>query len=367
MSKGGGSAPAAPNPNQTAATQSKYNQQTALYQSQLNNVNQNTPYGNQTFTMTPYQPSASDAAAYGKAQNDYKTGGIWTDTAGGTSNRAPTQADFQSGSGAPTWTSNIQLSPAEQKLLDNQQALQTQAQGVAGTVLGQAQSNMATPYSLSGVPQLASANDISNQQSTVYKDLMSRLQPQLDRDQAALDNKLANQGITQGSEAWNTAQTLQNQAKNDAYMQAQLQGVNAGQIYNNEALANNQQGVANYNQQYNAPLNEYNSLMSGVQVQNPTFAPPQNTQVAPTDYMGAVQNAYQAALNSYNAKNSSSNGLMGSLFGLGGSFLGGPLGGMAGSALGNAFGGGNGGLSGMSSTLAGGAGSGITWNPLGGF
>ncbi len=48
---GGGSAPAAPDPDKTAAAQSKYSKDTAIWNSALNNVNQITPFGNLTFSL----------------------------------------------------------------------------------------------------------------------------------------------------------------------------------------------------------------------------------------------------------------------------------------------------------------------------
>lgn len=352
------STPTMPSASATAKTQEKYSEQAALYQAGLNNVNQVTPYGNLTYTLGNTGGSAAtyDYDAYNKALAAYNaqpasSGGktllgnnnfgqpVYSNSSS-SSSKAPQLSQYQTNAGStgtPQYTSTISLSPQQQQILDNQQNLQIQAQGQAGTALNQFGVNQATPYSLSGVPQLASANDVSNQESTTYKNILSRLQPQLDRDQEALDSKLANQGITLGSQAYGTAQALQSQAKNDAYTQADLEGIQAGQIYNNEALANNQQGVSNYNQQYYAPLNTYNSLQNGVQVSNPTFSAPGNNTVQPPNYSQDVMNSYQAALNSSNASNASSNALTGSLFGLAGSALGSFLG-PAGTALGGAFG-----------------------------
>lgn len=263
------------------------NQATALYQAQLNNVNQNTPYGSQTFTQSGGTPANADG-----------TGGT-----------------------APTFTSNINLSPAEQTLLNNQQALQTQQQGIGATALNQARVNQATPYSLGGVPQLASASNISDAEAAGTKDVMRLMQPQMSQNDELLQSQLANQGVTQGSEAYDHAIQQRQLANNAAYSQAALTGVQAGQALQQEALSNNQQGVANYTQQYNAPINEYQALQNGVQVQNPTFAPPQSNTVAPTNYLSAVQNAYQGQLNGYNANVSSANSMNSGLFGLGGSAL----------------------------------------------
>lgn len=301
------SPPAAPDPTQTADAQTASNQATALYQSQLNNVNQVTPYGNETFTQSGGSPAGADG-----------TGAV-----------------------APTWTSNITLSPAEQALLNNQQSLQTQQQGIAGTALQQAQSNQATPYNLGGLPQLASASNISDATNAGYQDVLSLIQPQMTQNDELLQSQLANQGVTQGSAAYNNAEQQHQLSNNQAYANAALTGVSAGQALQQEALTNNQQAVADYTQQYNAPINEYQALQNGVQVQNPSFAAPQSNTVAPTNTAQIAQNAYQAQLNSYNAANSSSNSLMGSLFGLGGSFLGassGSVGGGIASGISNLFG-----------------------------
>jgi len=287
LGKSSPSPPAAPDPKTTSAAQTGMNQKTALYQSQLNNVNQVTPYGNETFTQ-----------------------------AGGT----PGDANGN-GAVAPTWTSNITLSPAQQKLLDNQQSLQAQQQGIAGTALKQAGVNQASPYSLGGVPQLASASNIADAEAAGTKDVMRLMQPQMTQNDELLQSQLANQGVTQGSEAYDHAIQQRQLANNAAYSQAALTGVQAGQALQQEALSNNQQGVANYTQQYNAPINEYQALQNGVQVQNPSFAPPQNNTLAPTNYLSAVQNAYQGQLNAYNANVSSQNSQTAGLFGLGGNAL----------------------------------------------
>lgn len=352
------SVPAAPDPTTTANAQTASNQATALYQAQLNNVNQVTPYGNETFTQTSGAPTY-DYDAYNQALAAYQATQSPPNPSSGTTSTgvplssfgpdasyypssyaqtpsqgvAPQLSDYQTNTGAaPQFTSTIQLSPAEQTLLNNQQALQTQQQGIAGTALNQAQANQSTPYSLAGLPQLASASNISDAENAGYKDVMNLMQPTMTQNDELLTSQLANQGITQGSAAYNSAMLQHAQANNAAYSQAALTGVQAGQALQQEALSNNQQAVANYTQQYNAPINEYQALNNGVQVQNPSFASTGNTQVAPTNTLAATQAAYQAQLNSYNAATASNNSAAGGLFGLGGSFLGN-------SSLGSLFGG----------------------------
>lgn len=82
---------------------------------------------------------------------------------------------------------------------------------------------------VSGVPALQArvgANDFSADRFRVEDALFSRLNPQLARDQAALENRLANQGIVRGSEAWTAEMNAMSQRINDARTSAVL---NAGQ------------------------------------------------------------------------------------------------------------------------------------------
>lgn len=352
-------APAAPDPTATGNAQTKSNEATALYQAQLNNVNQVTPYGNLTYSQSGGQPSYN-MDAYNKAMAAYQTALSAPQTtttqqfypgegdprhASTVAAEAPTMPqlkDFMtSDGGAPQFTSTITLSPQQQALLDAQNANQQQALSLAGGQLSQAQQNLSTPYSLSGVAPVPGNGDISAYQDQITGAINSRLQPQLDHSQELLDTKLANQGIVQGSDAWNKAQTLNSQAVNDAYQQSILSGVSAGSTLFNEGLAAHQQGVSDYDATRNAPLNAYNSLNSGVQVQNPTFAASGNNSVAPTNIAGITQNAYQSALNSYNQQVAGNNSTTNSLFGLAGSLGSGFLGSSAGGSwLASLFGGG---------------------------
>lgn len=369
MGKSSPSVPKAPDPTKTADAQTASNEATALYQAQLNNVNQVTPYGSLTYSQTGGQPTynmdaynsalaAWNAAPTGSAagpDNPYEVGSEayqafqsqFPDSGQASTSKGamPQLSDYQTAAtGAPQFTSTINLSPAQQALLDSQTANQQQALGLAGTELNQAQSNLSTPYSLSGngITQIPSQGDITAYQNQITDAINSRLTPQLDHSQDMLNTRLLNQGIAQGSDAWNKAQTLNSQAVNDAQQQSILSGIQAGSTLMNEGLAANQQGVADYNQQYYAPLNAYNSLESGTQVQNPTFAPTGNTQVGGTNVAGITQNAYQSALNSYNQQIASNNSATSGLLGLAGSLGSGFLGSSAGGSwLANLLGGGS--------------------------
>jgi hypothetical protein len=95
--------------------------------------------------------------------------------------------------------------------------------------------------------------------------IMARLQPQIDQQSAATAQNLANQGITMGSEAWNTAMRQQSQSQNDLLSQAALQGIGLD-------MSANQQGYGQAMGQaglYNAAMGQgYGQRMGAQQLRN---------------------------------------------------------------------------------------------------
>lgn len=257
---GKASAPAAPDYNAAAQTTAAGNLDAARLAAKANRVDYNTPYGSLDYTQNANDPDQ--------------------------------------------WTANVSLSPDEQKLLAQQNktslglaGLQDAATGRVGASLGSA---------------LPGAYDPTQATNDAQKQIMARLQPQMERSAASLDTQLANQGITVGSDAWKAQKEAQGQQFNDASSQAALQGINLGMAQQGQTY---QQAFANRN----APLNELSAIRSGSQVTNPTFG--SSAQQATTqgpDMLGAANSSYNAALGATNAQNANSSGLFGGLSSLAG-------------------------------------------------
>lgn len=190
------------------------------------------------------------------------------------------------------WTANVSLAPQQQALLDQQSktsaglaGLQDSATARVGASLGSAM-----PDSYDPSRDTNNATDLIN----------DRLLPQQQRDSAALDTQLANQGLAPGSQAYTTAKTLLGQTQNDARNQAALSGINLGMQQQGQQY---QQAFANRN----APINELSAIRSGSQVTNPTFqnAPQQNYTAGP-DLLGAANGLYGAQMQGVNASNANS-------------------------------------------------------------
>lgn len=295
------SPPTPPDPAKTIAAQTASNLQTANSNAELNRVNTSTPWGSL----------------------NYSTDG--------------TNAD-----GTPKYSSALTLSPSEQQKFDLAQqgniALGNTAQGMLGNV----KDSYSQPFSLGGAPALQSsvqqdggttANAIKQAQDAAYKSQTQYLDPEYARAQPALENKLANQGITDtGSEAYKNAMNNFNEGKNQAYGAARNSATAAGMQEQNTLFG---QGATNANinnsarnqylaqliAQRNQPLNEYNALMTGNQVSQPVFPGTPSVNMAGTDVGGITNQGYQNQLGAYNAAQAGSNNMMSGLFGLGGSAI----------------------------------------------
>lgn len=436
----GGSSPKTPDYMALADKDAASNMAMAKYATQANRVNQITPYGNMTWTndrvfdQAGYDRAMQAYNQYGStAQNN--AGGYWKDVAVGpggdygityekqwipygsssssssrSAGAAPNINDFYSG--GDNWTQKIELSPEMQSILDQQMKLSQGLFGSQNAALGRVQQMMGTDFDMSKVPAAGTALDINGlpaggqalnlnnlprsgtaldvnslpgagsvydptqATNTATEAILSRVNPDLDRQYEALRNQLANQGITQGSAAWNNAMGEFGRQRNDAVTQAGLQGINLGmqqqgQTYNqqtqNRTLAaalqaqnfgqmnqNRQQEAALQDQQFgqqnlsrqlqaalqaqqfgqqnalrgagmqeqaflrSLPLNELNALRSGSQVEMPQFPGyAQQATTGGTDYTGAAQNTYQSQMAANNAAAAGQSNMMSGLFGLG--------------------------------------------------
>lgn len=362
MGKKSPSAPPAPDPAATAAAQTATNKDTAYWNAVLNNVNQITPYGSLTYEQTgggkKYNMDAYNAAMQafnagnasagapryrqeGSNTYDNTTGQIIAtgvdanhaarlNAAGGQGGAAaarvaPRLEDFFIGESPPQFTSTINLSPEQKAILDRTQANEKALVDLGGEQLGRIRESVSTPFSFSGLPSFGEA-DQRTAAMRAEEALMARMNPQFQRDEEALRTRLINQGIGQGSQAYQREMESFNQARNDARTQAILSGQQFGNAELESALRRRNQGIQEYTTQRNAPLNEYIGLTSGVQVQNPQFSSQSYGGAQPVDYTGLVNNQYQSQLGQYNAKVANRNaniGALGSLLGTAGSFAGG--------------------------------------------
>lgn len=194
--------------------------------------------------------------------------------------------------GNPIWTARQTVAPTLQPGLS---ALQSRFAQTAGQEFN---------------PQTPSVG--INPGETYSDAIMRRLQPQLERQNAALEARLANQGIMPGSEAYNRAKTQQAQQQNDLLTAAQVGGINVG-------LQANQQAYNQALQRYNLPLTQLGAFQQATQ---PSYInAPAQAAVAGPDYLGAYTTSQAANIAAQNAAAARQANLTSGLFGLGSSAI----------------------------------------------
>jgi hypothetical protein len=260
------SAPAPPDYAGAAQATAQGNLDAARAATAANRVNQVTPYGNLNYSITGQDP-------YGN----------------------------------PTWTATQTLSPAQQQLLDYQNATSIGLGQLAGQGLGYVQNMLQTPFDTSALP----STGFNPSQS--YQDAyMQRLAPQLQQGREQLQQRLANQGIDIGSEAYDRAMMQQAQRENDLLAAATTQGFGVGQQARQSALQE-----AAYLR--NEPLNTLSAVRTGAQVQGPQFVnSAQQATTAGPDILGAAQMGYNAQMGNFNAQQAAQANLNSGLMGLAG-------------------------------------------------
>jgi hypothetical protein len=457
-----GSAPEAPDPQETASAQTATNIGTSVANNLMGNVNQVTPDGKLTYTYEtkkwtdPVSGKTYDLQVPTATQSlSQQQQAIKNQTDAAELNMA-TLANNQSGklnnllgkpidiSGAPAGGNAGAIGLPQYQQFGSGPQLQTSLgnygnvqSSIAGA--GNIQKQVADSGKIQN--QLGNAGDITRSYETdfsadrqrVEDALMQRLNPQMERDRAALETRLTNQGLQPGSEAYNRAideanrsstdarlgailsagqeqsrlaglanqsATFQNSAQQQAYNQmlgsgqfansaqaqqyaqnannmqmgnaaqqqqfgqnqAQLQANNAAQQqkfgqglagaqFGNDALQQqyqnqntatagnnalqdqsfnsqqskfnmqNQQRAQYLNELYaqrNQPINEIIGLMSGAQVNSPSFVPTQSNPMPTVDYAGLVQQDYANKMGAYNQQQAGMQSLFGGMLGFGG-------------------------------------------------
>jgi hypothetical protein len=293
----GGSAPTPPDPYTTANAMQQYGQNTAAYNAALNRYNVTTPYGSQTWSVNGGGggSAVSPTAGFGFGSGSRK--GVQPIGSG-----SPT-------GGAPQYSETVSLAPAQQQLLNSQNAQNLALSGGAMNGL----TNSINQNASGGVPDFASSR--KQAQDALYQNESQYLDPQFQQQGTLLASQLANEGVTPGTEAYDNAMKNFNLAKQSAYSNAQNQAISG---------ATQQEGanIQNWSQLQNQPINELAALRSNTQIQSPNFQQPGSTNMQAPDVGQYINNAYQGQLAGYNAQQQSNNAMTGGLFGLGGAVAG---------------------------------------------
>lgn len=273
------SQPTPPDPQVTAAAQAAADKETAIAQSQLNQVNQITPYGNLT-----YEQRGTTAE------------------------------------GTPQYTATTTLSPEGQRQLDLTNQAGVAYGETANQQLAQVRDLLSEPLSFDSLGPAPVVNEATRQ--SVRDSTLARLQPTIDRDREAMEARLASQGINLGTAAYEDAIRQFDNRLNDLYLGTDATAGNEmARMYGLESSARDR-GINEMVQQRQIPLNETLGLLSGTQVQAPQFVSTPQVGLPQSPVAESIYASYNGALNNYNAQLGASNANTQGLFGLAGAGLG---------------------------------------------
>jgi hypothetical protein len=252
--------PDPPKPKDVAQAQSAADISTALAQSYLNQTNQVTPWGNLTY-------SQSGSTSY----KDPLTGKMIT---------------------VPRFTATQTLTPHQQALLAQEQEFDKLYNQIALNQTGRIGTHLSEPFDYN-------AGEYEGWAGNLYDTLNTESNA---RQSAALDTKLKAQGLQPGSAAYDDAMrnaiTAQNRDRTAFMLDAYGTGLNTALTMRNQ------------------PINEIGALISGGQVQQPSFVNTPSVSMNAPDVSGMM-------MNNWNQQMASRNAMIGGLSGLGGTALGG--------------------------------------------
>ena len=175
---------------------------------------------------------------------------------------------------------------------------------------GSAQRYVAGPKFQQGIDTSGIAKMPVNAGMTGQQAIMSRLQPQLTQNENATRQRLANQGLVTGGEAYNNEMRTMGQNRNDLELQAAAQGINLDAMMNQQgfeqAAAQGQFGNEAQTSKFNAALQnaglgntalqqDYQNQLASQTAQNAAIAQNYNQQ------MGMAQFGNEAQLNQFQA------------------------------------------------------------------
>lgn len=299
----GGSSPKPTDPRSIAAAQTSSGIGTAVANTWLGNMNETNPYGSTTTTQTGSQ-----------SYTDPYTGQTYN---------------------IPTFSRNTTLSPAQQNMLNVQNAAQMNMLDSANALTARNKDTLGNPISLAGAPnptvptlKTSYETDFSADRQKVEDALFARLNPQLERDRTALESSLANKGVKLGSAAYDRAMQNFGQTTNDARTAAILAGgqeqsrlaglTRDAAMFGNDALTSQYgltAGERNRQMQEqiglrNQGINEASALMSGGQVSMPSFMGGATGQIPTTDVAGLIGQYDDQRMDAYKQKQSNWGGIL---------------------------------------------------------
>ena len=270
------SPPPAPDYVGAAQTTAAGNLAAAQAATSANRVSQYTPYGNLVYSQNGVDSQGNPTwqavtSLNGTGQQLLDTQNQTSLGLGQTINAQLGNVQRTMGQGFNPQTGPITNNVGQANLnqLTGQANLSQVGQGPQFNQIGQAQNLQTNPNYASGMQGWDQANQI----------LQARLQPQMAQDKESQAASLANQGIVQGTKAYDNAMRTFNQGQNDLLTNSQLagqqignslfnQGITGGQFTNSALTQQNQNQLANIGFNNNTSQQGYANTLAAQQANN---------------------------------------------------------------------------------------------------
>lgn len=238
---------------QIANTQGQINNQNMQQQAQYNRVNEFNPYGQSEFRQNP-------DGSYSRISS---------------------------------------LSPEQQGLLDSQQQRDATFSGGMGGLAASGVANLQQPFNYGAMPKALGMEDLQGDRRRVEDQVYGQYSGDIEREAGqqlrAFEQKMANQGIPQGSEMYNSLMDNFNRTKGDALNRARTSAIATGRQETESMFdmgdRSRSRGISEAKDLRYMPLDEVARLgaLSGG-VQNPQFSATSQIQSSPVDFGGYAQN-----------------------------------------------------------------------------
>jgi len=275
----------APDPAATAQAQGTANIEAARATTAMNRANQFTPWGSQTWSQDPNNPDAwastvslsPEQQALMDQQNRISTGlgGVQEAALGRVQNLMGQGIDYGALPGALSFDEAMAKGGAglynPTQMYGGAEALTGKTRDAAWQATGNLGNQLAR--AMPGVERLGAVQDYTGPQGAMptsadayrkqvqdalYSQQQSRLDPRFAQASSDLESRLAAQGITQGSEAYNREIANLGRERTDAYQQAMNQAITGGEAATSAQfardLASRQQGTTEANLEFQNAL-----------------------------------------------------------------------------------------------------------------
>lgn len=293
MSFGSDTPPPVPDYAGLAQQQGTLDQRAVEQSTTANRPTINTPWGTQSWEMTPgaqtFDQAAydRDVAAYENRLKEFQNifgsdrtvGQVQADSGGKRTSALFNQynpgstpdrnSEVYTYDAPDQWAQTTTLNPELQSALDQQFQLQNRKSQLAGSLTERLYDSYSEPFSFGDIPALP--GDTSQITTDTYNKLRSLSDPYTERENSALESSLANKGLTLGSEQWKTAMQQRGDELSRNDLQRQLTALREGRAEGESAINLRDAAIRSQLLERSVPLNEMNAILSGQQVSLPEF------------------------------------------------------------------------------------------------